>query len=59
MGATTYRLMSGFAAEMPDEPGLAGMTALPKVVFSSTLEEPLSWANTSWSTATRSRPCGR
>ena len=24
MGATTYRLMSGFAAEMPDEPGLAG-----------------------------------
>ena len=24
MGATTYRLMSGFAAEMPDDPGLAG-----------------------------------
>jgi dihydrofolate reductase len=46
MGATTYRLMSGFAAEMPDEPGLAGLTALPKVVFSSTLEAPLSWANT-------------
>ena len=46
MGATTYRLMSGFAAEMPDEPGLAGLTALPKVVFSSTLKEPLSWANT-------------
>ena len=45
MGATTYRLMSGFAAEMPDEPGLAGLTALPKVVFSSTLQEPLSWAN--------------
>ena len=45
MGATTYRLMSGFAAQMPDDPGLAGLTALPKVVFSSTLEEPLSWAN--------------
>src|SRR3954447_4219798 len=46
MGATTYRLMSGFAAEMPDEPGLAPLTAMPKVVFSSTLKEPLSWANT-------------
>ena len=45
MGATTYRLMSGFAAQMPDDPGLAGLTALPKVVFSSTLEGPLSWAN--------------
>jgi dihydrofolate reductase len=45
LGATTYRLMSGFAAEMPDEPGLAALTALPKVVFSSTLESPLSWAN--------------
>ena len=46
MGATTYRLMSDFAAEMPDEPGLAALTAAPKVVFSSSLEEPLSWANT-------------
>jgi dihydrofolate reductase len=46
LGATTYRLMSGFAAEMPDEPGLAALTALPKVVFSSTLAAPLSWANT-------------
>src|SRR3712207_1507849 len=46
MGATTYRLMSGFAADMPDEPGLAALTAMPKAVFSSTLEEPLSWANT-------------
>ena len=45
MGARTSRLMSGFATEMPDEPGLAGLTALPKVVFASTLEEPLSWAN--------------
>ena len=46
MGATTYRLMSGFAAEMPDDAGIAGLTAMPKVVFSSTLKEPLSWANT-------------
>jgi len=45
MGATTYRLMSGFAGEMPDEPGLAALTAAPKVVFSSTLEAPLGWAN--------------
>jgi dihydrofolate reductase len=46
MGARTYRLMSGFAAEMPGDPSLAALTALPKVVFSSTLEAPLSWANT-------------
>lgn len=46
MGATTYRLMFGFAAQMPDDPGMAGLTAMPKVVFSSTLEAPLSWANT-------------
>lgn len=46
MGATTYRLMSRFAAEMPDEPGLSTLAAMPKVVFSSTLEAPLSWAST-------------
>ena len=46
MGATTYRLMSGFAAEMPDDPGIAALSAMPKVVFSSTLRAPLSWANT-------------
>jgi dihydrofolate reductase len=46
MGATTYRLLSGFAAEMPEDPGLAALTALPKVVFSSTLQTPLSWTNT-------------
>lgn len=44
MGATTYRLMSGFAAEAPE--GMAALTASPKVVFSSTLTTPLSWANT-------------
>ncbi len=46
MGATTYRLMSGFAAGMPDDPGMAAMAAMPKIVFSSTLKAPLSWANT-------------
>ena len=46
MGATTYRLMSGFATSAPDDPGMAGMTATPKVVFSSTLKAPLEWANT-------------
>ena len=46
MGAATYRLMSGFAAEIPDDPGVAALTAVPKVVFSSTLKAPLPWANT-------------
>jgi dihydrofolate reductase len=46
MGATTYRLMSGFAADMPDDPGMAALTAMPKVVFSSTLKAPLLWDNT-------------
>lgn len=46
MGATTYRLMSGFAAQAPDEAGMAELTALPKVVFSAALEGPLSWPNT-------------
>ncbi|MEB3365805.1 dihydrofolate reductase family protein [Saccharopolyspora mangrovi] len=45
MGATTYRLMSGFAVEAPAEPGLAELTAMPKVVFSSTLTAPLTWEN--------------
>jgi hypothetical protein len=44
VGATTYRLMSGFATALPDDPGVAALTALPEVVFSSTLEAPLSWA---------------
>jgi len=45
MGATTYTLMSGLAAQMPDEATLGGLTATRKIVFSSSLEEPLSWAN--------------
>lgn len=45
LGATTYRLMSQFTDD-GSEAGLAEVTATPKVVFSSTLEEPLGWANT-------------
>jgi dihydrofolate reductase len=44
MGATTYRLMSGMAQEATEE--LGELTAMSKVVFSSTLAEPLSWDNT-------------
>jgi dihydrofolate reductase len=43
MGAATYRLMSGFAAAMGD--ALKQLTDSPKIVFSSTLEDPLSWDN--------------
>ena len=54
MGATTYRLMSSFPAEAEpsastqeaDEAGaMDELARLPKVVFSSTLEDPLAWAN--------------
>jgi hypothetical protein len=41
MGATTYRLMSGMAAS--GEEGIDELTQLSKVVFSSTLTEPLGW----------------
>ena len=44
MGATTYRVMSGYAAE--GEPGTDVLAGMSKVVFSTTLREPLSWANT-------------
>ena len=44
MGATTYRLMHGFAASGTE--GVDQMDAISKVVFSSTLDEPLEWANT-------------
>jgi dihydrofolate reductase len=43
MGANTYRTMAGFAAE--GEPGTEALGGLPKVVFSSTLTEPLAWEN--------------
>lgn len=55
MGANTYRLMSGFAAGEPPEgqdelsPDEADssdqLTNASKVVFSSTLADPLTWAN--------------
>jgi dihydrofolate reductase len=44
MGATTYRVMSQFAAA--GEPGTDVLAGMSKVVFSTTLSEPLSWANT-------------
>jgi dihydrofolate reductase len=44
MGANTYRLMSGLANE--GEAGTDALADLAKVVFSSTLSEPLSWPNT-------------
>src|ERR1044072_4255805 len=44
MGATTYRVMSKFAAE--GEPGTDVLADMSKVVFSNTLEEPLGWPNT-------------
>jgi dihydrofolate reductase len=44
MGATTYRVMSGFAAA--GEPGTGALAGMSKVVFSTTLREPLAWANT-------------
>jgi dihydrofolate reductase len=56
MGANTYRLMSGFAAqsetsssvEITTDEGaaMAELARASKVVFSSTLQAPLSWANT-------------
>lgn len=47
MGATTYRLMSGFADVSGTEgDALAELTNASKVVFSSSLEEPLAWPNT-------------
>jgi dihydrofolate reductase len=54
MGANTYRLMSGFAGasetaesgETAEAGAMAELTRMPKVVFSSTLEAPLAWANT-------------
>ncbi|CAG0930041.1 putative protein YyaP [Thermoflexales bacterium] len=51
MGANTYRLMYGFTvgAETlrPDEQAVTNeLTQATKVVFSSTLQDPLPWANT-------------
>jgi dihydrofolate reductase len=54
MGRNTYELMSRFAAEAEaskdeatdEDDSFAELGAQTKVVFSSTLQEPLSWANT-------------
>jgi len=43
MGANTYRLMSALATD--GEPGTDALARLSKIVFSSTLTEPLSWPN--------------
>jgi dihydrofolate reductase len=43
-GATTFRLFRKFVAEF-DEPYYDRLNELPKIVFSSTLEEPLGWEN--------------
>lgn len=45
MGANTYRLMSEMAANA-DDPTFTAMDQMSKVVFSSTVQPPLSWANT-------------
>ncbi len=55
MGANTYRLMYAFAAEpessnpnatAEESAATSELTRMQKVVFSSTLEAPLPWANT-------------
>jgi dihydrofolate reductase len=54
MGANTYKLMSGFASaaegtdsgESAEADAMADLTQQRKIVFSSTLEAPLAWANT-------------
>jgi dihydrofolate reductase len=43
MGANTYRIMSGFAAN--GEPGTQSLADMSKIVFSTTLAGPLSWPN--------------
>jgi dihydrofolate reductase len=54
MGANTYRLMSGMAQDaaaagsgFSKEEGatLTGLAAVPKVIFSATLQAPLAWPN--------------
>ena len=53
MGATTYRLMASMSEQArqldvseEEKASFAHMAELPKIVFSSTLEEPLTWPNT-------------
>src|SRR5699024_542042 len=44
LGATTFRAFRSFV-QTSDEPYYDRLTALPKIVFSRTLQEPLGWAN--------------
>jgi dihydrofolate reductase len=55
LGANTYRLMSGMSEDaaaggmgysQDESAALTGLAAVPKVVFSSSLEAPLRWPNT-------------
>lgn len=55
MGANTYRAMAGMSDEAAaaesdfsadEAASLTGLAAVPKVVFSSTLQTPLTWPNT-------------
>jgi dihydrofolate reductase len=50
MGANTYRLMYGFTSQSDlrsdEEDSVSALTNASKVVFSSTLQSPLPWANT-------------
>lgn len=43
-GATTFRAFREYVVEY-DEPYYDSLNALPKIVFSSTLREPLGWSN--------------
>jgi len=45
MGRITYAALAQFATDSTDELNVR-MTALPKIVFSQTLHEPLAWKNT-------------
>lgn len=42
MGANTYRLLAGMSNQVDDDP----MAAVPKVVFSRSLQPPVDWPNT-------------
>ncbi|NMH98754.1 hypothetical protein [Pseudonocardia acidicola] len=55
MGATSYRLMSEIVAN-GDDPTFPRRAELPEIVFSKTLEPPLTWANTTTSTNRWKRP---
>ncbi len=54
MGATTYRVMSSMSEQASEDSSgfseeegasLGGLAAMPKIIFSSTLKEPLAWPN--------------